>query len=180
MEAKSILQDLMFNSILLQYIQNIDIEKVKKIVYYIKNILIDYDSLKQLHMLTNYNGDRLLGYSLAFIHNETKSFFLHKIHVNTPYRNHNIGTEILKILQNENYQITLLCSEKNKSFFIKNGFHYIEPFKTSKYQDYKLSRNIYNGLLLMSNTKENNHNQVFLLKDNHINDIVNIARHNLS
>lgn len=153
MEANSILQDLMFNSILFQHIKYMDIAKVKKIVNYIKNILIEYDSLKQLHMLTTYNANNLIAYSLAFIHNETKSLYLHKIHVNEPYRNHNIGTGILKSLQNENYQITLLCSKKNK-----------------------LSRNIYNGLLVMSNTKENNNNQVFLLKDSDVNHIIDIIK----
>ena len=176
MEATSILQDLVFNSILFQHIKDMDIEKVKRIVFYIKNIFIEYDNLKQLHILTNYSNNTLMGYSLAFIHNETKSLYLHKIHVNKPYRNHNIGTDILKSLQNENYQITLLCSKSNKSFFIKNGFNYIEPFKTSKYQNYKLSRNVYNGLLLMSNTKVNDNHQVFLLKDNHINDIIKILK----
>jgi len=131
-------------------------------------------------MLMNYNNDTLIGYSLAFIHNETKSLYLHKIYVNKPYRNHGIGTGLLKGLQKENYQITLLCLKKNESFFIKNGFNYIEHFNTAQYQNYKLSRNIYNGLLLMSNLKENNNQQVFLLKDSDINNIVEILKYNKS
>ncbi len=175
-EAKSLLQDLMLNTILFQYYRNIDTEKINKIIDYIKNIFNEYHKLKQLHILTYCNDKTLYGYSLSFIHNKINGLYLHKIHVNEQYRNRGIGTSILKALQNENCKITLLCLKKKEKFYIKNGFHYVKPFPMLNYENYKLSRKIYNGLSLMSNNKEKNDISIFLLKDIDINNIANILK----
>ena len=177
-EAKGLLQDLMLNTVLVQYHKDMDINKMNQIIDYIKNIFKKYDKLKQIHLLTDFNSHTLCGYSLSFIHNESNSLYLHKIYVQEAYRKKGIGTKILKELQSYNCKITLLCSKKTEQFYIKNKFYFIESFPISKYEDYKLSRKIYNGLSIMSNINENNNVPIFLLKDIDINNIANILKYN--
>jgi len=173
-ESKAILQDLMVSTSLVKYFINFNQEKINKSILYIKEILKEFYKIDNLRVLLYYNEKTLYGYAISFLDQNEEYLYLHKIFVFEEYRKNGIGTILLNEICKSDFKITLICSSEKINFYTHQGFKFIKLFSVPNTDTFKLSKDLYKGLSLMSNDAKNTNGTIFLLDDIDIKNIANI------
>jgi GNAT superfamily N-acetyltransferase len=166
MEAKGMLDDVMLSTVMVSLLFNFDENKQKSAIDYISNVLTEYYRAGYLKVVTHHEGDTLYGYALLFVQPSLEAAYLHKIFVNEPYRNSGLGSNILKHLTDSVSSVSLLCPDSKIDFYERNGFHYVQPFKTPESGQFQLSKGLYSGLSVMTSSEAIMKAPIFFLNDN--------------
>ena len=174
-EANGMLADIMVSTPLLPYFMDFDEEKHKKAISYIKSVFKECYKAGQLKVLISHEEKALYGFALLFEFIELKTTYLHKIFVHEKYRGKGLGTQMLQKICASSKTVILLCSADNKDFYEKNSFNFLQFFETPKDDNFKLSKHLYTGLIVMSTTSEKSGEApIFFLNDRDLNIIAGV------
>ncbi|CAK2444450.1 Acetyltransferase (GNAT) family protein [Vibrio crassostreae] len=165
-EAEGMLDDIMFSTAMVSFALDFDDKKRKAALDYISDVLRECYNDGHLKIALQHEGEKLLGFALLFVHPHHPATYLHKIFVHEPYRNNGIGTYILKNLTDSVNSVSLVCSSNKVDFYKKNGFRYVQPFETPENDNFRLSKNLYSGLSIMTSSDSTMEAPIFFLNDN--------------
>ncbi len=112
---------------------------------------------------------------MIFIHPD-KNFagYLHKIYVYEKYRGNKVEYGILTALLDVSENTTLLCPPDKIEFYEKYGFSLIQKFSVPDSDDFRLSKELYSDLYVMSNNEEAFEAPTFFLNDIDSQNITNL------
>lgn len=174
LEAYGMFDDIKLSSFMIPFLMDFDEIRHKKAIDYITNVLKDYYSAGYLKVYISHEATTMLGYALWFINPAHEATYLHKIFVHEKYRNHGIGTGIMKSMCEISDNINLLCPSDKVEFYQRNGFRYIAPFEIPDNESFKLSKYLYSGLSVMTNSETAMEAPIFFLNDNDLKAIVGV------
>lgn len=164
-EAKGLLSDIMSSTYLVSLLFSFDEEQGKKAIDYIVGIFNEYYKLGYLKVATSSYEQMLCGYSIIFILAHHQSAYLHKIHIDEQFRGRGLGTEMLQSLNESFGALGLICNHDRIKFYERNGFRCVSNLEVPDNDGFKLSKNMYKGLYMMSNSQNVDGCPVFFLND---------------
>jgi GNAT superfamily N-acetyltransferase len=168
------LADIKFSPFMMPFLMDFDEEMHKKAIQHIINVLKECHSLGHLQVAISYEDKDMYGYALWFISQNNDATYLHKIFVHEQYRNHKLGTGLLKSMCDRSNNIYLLCASDKIGFYERNSFKFIQIFDTPDHEDFKLSKGLYSELSVMSNSENPIEAPIFLLNDKDLRTIVGL------
>lgn len=164
-EAKGLLSDIMSSTYLVSLLFSFDEEQGKKAIDYIVGIFNECYKLGHLKVATSSYEQMLCGYSIIFIHPHHQSAYLHKIHIGEQFRGRGLGTEMLQSLNESFGALGLICNHDRIKFYERNGFRCVSNLEVPDNDGFKLSKHMYTGLYMMSNSQNVDSCPVFFLND---------------
>tara|TARA_R110001583_G_scaffold43548_7_gene138561 strand:+ start:1546 stop:2115 length:570 start_codon:yes stop_codon:yes gene_type:complete len=173
-EASGMLSDIMFSTFMMTLLMDFDESKHKAATNYIIGILKECYKAGHLNVSIQHEGETLYGFALFFIAPNHDATYLHKIFVYEQYRGHGIGTSILKSIITPENTVNLVCSGDKIDFYKRNGFHFVQPFEIPENENFKLSKNLYTGLSVMTSSTDALEAPIFFLNDNDLKIIAGI------
>lgn len=167
-EANCILQKIQMIPSLLPYFINFNDTKRERAIVHIMNLLkVRYtDGVINVSVKIDDENQQLQSHALWFIPDKHKGIYLHKIYVHEEYRGKGVGTDILNAMHEKHGNVSLLCPADKTEFYKKNGFKVLSAFKTPSDKNLQLISELYNGLLVMTNSKQPVPAPIYLLDDN--------------
>jgi len=174
LEAHGMLDDIKFSPFMMPFLMDFDEAMYKKAIQYIISVLKECYSLGHLKVAISHEDKNMYGYALWFISPIHDATYLHKIFVHEKYRNHGIGTGLLKSMCDLSNNINLLCPDDKVDFYKRNGFRFIQPFETPDNENFKLSKGLYTGLSVMTSSENAMEAPIFFLNDKDIRIIVGL------
>lgn len=173
-EAKALLRDIMSSTSLVSLMSAFEEDQVKKAIEYIVGIFNECYKFGHLKVATSSSEQTLCGYAMIFVHPHHQSAYLHKIQIVEQFRGGGLGTEMLQSISQSFGDLGLICNYDKIKFYERNGFKCVGDFKVPDGEDFKMSKHMYSGLYLMSNSKKVDSCHVFFLNDYDLKAIGNI------
>ena len=173
-EASGMLSDIMFSTFMMTFLTDFDDSKHKAATNYIIGVLKECYKAGHLKVAIQHEGETLYGFALLFIAPNHDATYLHKIFVYEQYRGNGLGTNILKSLVTPEKTVNLVCPGDKIDFYERNGFHFVQPFEIPENENFKLSKNLYIGLSVMTSSAEALEAPIFFLNDNDLKIIAGI------
>lgn len=164
-EAKALLSDIMSSTSLVSLMFAFEEEQVQKAIKYIVGIFNECYKFGHLKVATSSSEQTLCGYAMIFVHPHHQSAYLHKIQIVEQFRGRGLGTEMLQSLSQSFSDLGLICNHDKIKFYERNGFKRVGDCKVPDSDDFKMSKHMYTGLYLMSNSQKVDGCPVFFLND---------------
>jgi GNAT superfamily N-acetyltransferase len=164
-EAASMLADLVMSPALMDIMFVSDEERRKAAVDFVTSILRQHFDGKHLHIAVSHGDDELYGYAMLFTDPGQETKYLHKIYVFEDFRGQGIGQSLLDSVISDGGPTALLCSPELERFYEKKGFKFAQEFRVPDSEEFRLSRNLYSGLIFMGNSSGSMRAPVFMLND---------------
>ena len=164
-EAKALLSDIMSSTSLVSLMYAFEEEQVHKAIEYIVGIFNECYKFGHLKVATSSSELTLCGYAMIFVHPHHQSAYLHKIQIFEQFRGRGLGTEMLQSLSQSFSDLGVICNNDKIKFYERNGFKCVGDYKVPDSDDFKMSKHMYTGLYLMSNSQKVDGCPVFFLND---------------
>lgn len=174
-EAESILMDLAFSPALVGVAFEFDESRKRRSLEFVVSILRDAYDHQHLQIAVSNHGSDLYGYAMLFAYAGQPVRYLHKVYVHEEFRGQGVGTGLLEAVTNGDHTTALTCSVDVEKFYSKKGFEYVRDFEVPDSSDFRLSKHLYSGLVLMTNGSGYQKAPVFMLNDDDIRKIMGIA-----
>lgn len=164
-EAQSMLSEIMTSTVMISLLIDFDEKRHAEAIDYIINVLKECYKAGHLQVAIQHEGETLYGFAMLFIHPHHKAAYLHKIFVYEHFRGNGLGTSILNSLTASGNTINLICPDSKIGFYENNGFNYVQSFEMPDSDNFKLSKGLYAGLSVMTNSTDSLEAPIFFLND---------------
>jgi GNAT superfamily N-acetyltransferase len=173
-EAQRMLSDILDFTFMKSLLNEFNEEKKLAAIKYIIDILKECHSVGDLKVLIESEGDKLQGYGLLFLFPQINATYLHSIFIVEQHRKKGLGTKLLNKIKDLNIGAHLICDDSKISYYEQNGFRYVEPVQAPEGDDFKISKNLYRGLSIMTSSKDAIGSPIFFLNDQDLSIIVGL------
>ncbi|MBA6385186.1 GNAT family N-acetyltransferase [Colwellia sp. BRX10-6] len=173
-EAQRMLRDILSFTFMKSSLNELNEDKKLAAINYIIDILKECHSVGDLEVLIENEDRKLKGYGLLFLFPDINATYLHSIFIVEQYRKKGLGTKLLNKIKDLKFGAHLICDNSKISYYEQNGFRYVEPVQAPKGDDFKISKNLYRGLSIMTSSKSAIGSPIFFLNDQDLNTIAGL------